>query len=285
MIKSGRQPDHHSSVQTWPYEELYIYYLQGRLNPTTYVQTKAFIGNWEEDNFSFLFFSSPADQLVEALVAKQPGVMLIDQYQMSYDEWHGEALEVLHVAGFEIFPPWKKVGKGNSGHQIVLDPGVVFGTGAHPTTHDCLIALERVFATNTIETVLDLGTGTGLLALAAARLGAEKVLALDFNLLAVITARRNIRLNQLDHRIVAAQGLAENFIDLPSDLMVSNIHFDVMQHLLTDSALSKTKWFILSGLLRSQAKEVTTLLERQPTKILQTWERDGIWHTFLGQVC
>ena len=285
MSSPDRSTENRTFLQGLPYGQLYIYYLEGQLNPTTRIPAKSFIGNWEEDNFSFLFFSSPADQVVENLIAEQSGVVLIDQYQMTYDEWHGGTLEVLHVAGFEIFPPWKKSDHRNAKHKIILDPGVVFGTGTHPTTHDCLIALEMIFGRNDIRTVLDLGTGTGLLSLAAARLGAQKVIALDFNLLAVKTALRNIRLNQLSHRVLAIQGLAENFIDFPSDLMVSNIHFDVMQRLLTDNALSKTKWFILSGLLRSQAKEVTTLLERQPTQILQTWERDGIWHTFLGKVC
>jgi ribosomal protein L11 methyltransferase len=285
MNSPGRIPEHTPSSQCHPYARLYIYYLEGLLDPATHLDAESFIGNWEEDNFSFLFFSSPADQLVKDLLARQSAAILIDQYQMTYDEWHGGTLEVLRVAGFEIVPPWKLADQRNAGRKIVLDPGVVFGTGTHPTTHDCLIALEKIFKTSAIKTVVDLGTGTGLLALAAARLGAEKVLALDFNLLAVKTALRNVRLNQLGRRVVAVQGLAENFIDFPSDLMVSNIHFDVMQRLLTDRALSKTKWFILSGLLRSQAKAVTTLLERQPTKILQTWERDGIWHTFLGKVC
>jgi ribosomal protein L11 methyltransferase len=58
-----------------------------------------------------------------------------------------------------------------------------------------------------------------------------------------------------------------------------------MRRLLTASGFAKAKWFVLSGLLRSQAKAVTAILEQQPTEILQTWERDGIWHTFLGKVC
>jgi ribosomal protein L11 methyltransferase len=285
MNKTGRTVEDPICLQGPPRGNLYIYYLEGHLNPASRIDADAFIGNWEEDNSSFLFFSQPADELVATLLAQQTEVVLLDRYQMSYDEWHGGPLEVLKIAGFDISPPWKTAAAEMSDRRIVLDPGVVFGTGTHPTTRDCLLALEKVFSNRAIETVLDLGTGTGLLALAAARLGAGNVIAVDFNLLAVKTALRNIRLNRLEHRIVAVQGMAENFIDFPSDLMVSNIHFDVMQRLLTAGALSKTKWFILSGLLRSQAKEVTTLLERQPTQILQTWERDGIWHTFFGKVC
>ena len=232
-----------------------------------------------------MFFSEPADQAVAQLLSDQPHVVMRDQFQMTYDEWHGGPLQVMKIAGFEITPPWLAPAEGLPDRQIVLDPGVVFGTGTHPTTRDCLIALEKIFAGSKIETVLDIGTGTGLLALAAARLGAKRVVAVDFNLLAAKTALHNIRLNHLDSRIVAVQGLAENFIDFPSDLVVSNIHFDVMGRLLTASAFAKSKWFVLSGLLRSQAKAVTAILEQHPTEILQTWERDGIWHTFLGRVC
>lgn len=272
-------------LQPQPYRQLYIYYLEGHLNHTTSIRDNSFIGNWEEDNFSFLFFSEPADQRVTKLLAEHPQVVMLDRFQMTYDEWHGGPLQILKIAGFEIMPPWEAAAETVSDRQIVLDPGVVFGTGTHPTTRDCLIALEKVFAWSKIETVLDIGTGTGLLALAAARLGAKRVVALDLNFLAVKTALGNIRLNHLEDRVVAVRGLAENFMDFASDLMVSNIHFDVMRRLLTASGFAKAKWFVLSGLLRSQAKAVTAILEQQPTEILQTWERDGIWHTFLGKVC
>ncbi len=89
---------------------------------------------------------------------------------------------------------------------------MVFGTGTHATTRDCLEALELAFNSHHIESVLDLGTGTGLLALAAARLGCKYILAVDINLLAARTTQRNIRLNQLDDKILAVQGRAEDFV-------------------------------------------------------------------------
>ena len=279
-----RLADDQGRLAIRPYNELFIYYLKGHLNRAAHIGIKTFIGNWEEENFSFLFFSAPADRQVAALLAEQSQAVLLDRFQMTYDEWHGGAPQTLDIAGFHIAPPWEASVGGHFKNEILLDPGVVFGTGTHATTHDCLVALEQVFRSSNITTVLDLGTGTGLLALAAARLGAQRVVAVDLNLLAVQTTLHNIRLNRLTHRIVAVRGLAENFIDFPSDLVVSNIHFDVMRRLLTASALGRTKWFVLSGLLRSQAREVASILKQQPTEILQTWERDGIWHTFLGRV-
>ena len=128
------------------------------------------------------------------------------------------------------------------------------------------------------------GPVTGLLALAAAKLGCDRTLAVDFNFLAARTATRNIRLNRLGKKILAVQGRAEAFIECPADLVIANIHYEVMQHLVAAEGFLRKKYFILSGLLRSQAREIAARLSLQPVTIVQTWERDGIWHTFFGKV-
>jgi ribosomal protein L11 methyltransferase len=130
---------------------------------------------------------------------------------------------------------------------------------------------------------MDLGTGTGLLALAAARMGASQVLALDLNRLAVETAHANVHHNGMAGQIVVAQGNAMNFMDIPNDLMVSNIHYAVMRQLIADKGFARQKQFILSGLLRSQAREIAHQLERQPVEIIRKWERNGTWYTFYGR--
>lgn len=167
--------------------------------------------------------------------------------------------------------------------HIVLDPGLVFGTGTHPTTRDCLEALELAGLSIHFQTVLDLGTGTGLLALAAARLGAERTVGVDLNLLAARTAARNVRLNQLEKRVVIAQGRAEDMIAYPADLVIANIHYDVMRRLIGTGGFLAKKHFILSGLMRSEAKDIAAGLARHPVKILRQWTHDGIWHTFYGK--
>ena len=78
---------------------------------------------------------------------------------------------------------------------------------------------------------------------------------------------------------------AEEFIDRPADLMISNIHYAVVKKLVQSEAFLSHRWFILSGLLRSQAKDVVDRLERLPVKIVNRWDRNGIWHTFLGKRC
>lgn len=274
MNPAGRRPE----------EALYIYYLEGRLSAEPAAAANGFVGNWEEDDFSFLFFRRPADQAVETLLTEQPHLRLIDRFCMTLTEWHGGRPAPLRVGRFLIVPPWEAETPAGNAIRIVLDPGVVFGTGTHPTTQDCLAALENVYRRSTPATVLDLGTGTGLLALAAARLGGRRLLAVDLNLLAARTARANVALNGLEARILVVRGAAENFIDFPNDLVISNMHYAVVQKILAEEGFFRSKWFILSGLLRSQAREITATLAQHPVEILKRWERDGIWHTFLGKM-
>jgi ribosomal protein L11 methyltransferase len=135
----------------------------------------------------------------------------------------------------------------------------------------------------TPKTVLDLGTGTGLLALASASLGAERILAVDLNMLAAQTAQNNVRLNKRENNLLIAQGKAETFIHYPVDLLIANIHFDVMRQLINTRTFLDNKAFILSGLMRREAKEVVNILARMPVKVLKTWAAEGTWHTFLGK--
>jgi ribosomal protein L11 methyltransferase len=126
-----------------------------------------------------------------------------------------------------------------------------------------------------------LGTGTGVLALAAARLGARNILAVDLNHLAVKTTHANLSRNLLQRQVLAAQGRAEDFIDCEADLLIANIHFDVMKRLVAAPGFILKPWSILSGLLRSEARLITDQLNHQGASIVHSWEHEGIWHTFL----
>ena len=270
-----------------PYSELYIYYLKGHLGSNAGRMADEFIGNWEEDEFSFLFFSKPSLNKIERLLTDQPQLTLVDTYQMPYADWLGEMPAPFQAGCFVVTPPWitddPLIKATNEERLIRLDPGVVFGTGTHPTTRDCMVAIEMVFKAGNPLNVFDLGTGTGLLSLAAAKLGADKILAVDLNRLAVETAGRNIRLNRFEDRIFTVQGRAEDFVDRPSDLIIANIHYEVMKYIVTADGFLNNRWFILSGLLRSQAKDIELRLAQLPVYIRQRWQHDGIWYTIMGQ--
>lgn len=283
-------------IRQHPYGDLYIYYLEGRVRAADAFFGDQFMGNWEEDGHAFLFFSAPAEAVVHRLIEAEPHLNLLDRFQMSYDDWHGEPVAPFSVGRITVVPPWcdpslypgyrteSGAGPLQKSVQVVLDPGVVFGTGTHPTTHDCLEALNLVSRLKAPRTVLDIGTGTGLLALAAARLGSQKVLAVDLNRLATRTTRHNVTLNAMEERVLVVQGNAENFMDFPRDLVISNIHYDVMQRLVENPGFLAGGFFILSGLLRSQAERIEQVLKRIPVAIVKKWSAGGIWHTYLGHI-
>jgi len=286
-----RPPAHQNSrekIGITPYEELFIYYLKGRLALSDQKFQDNFIGNWEEADDSILFFSNSADRQIENLLHRQPHLKVVGSYRMPYSQWLGEEFTTFEHAAFRVMPPWEatddRASSSTGKLPILLDPGLVFGTGSHPTTRDCLEALELAAGSMQISSVLDLGTGTGLLSLAAARLGSERIIGVDLNLLAARTAGRNVRLNQLEDRIVIAQGRAEEMIAYATDLLIANIHYDVMHKLVLNKGFLAKKRFILSGLMRSEAKHIADTLLRYPVKILKQWAQDGIWHTIYGEV-
>ncbi|MBC2717890.1 MAG: methyltransferase [Desulfobacteraceae bacterium] len=276
--------DGHKAGNLLPYNKLFIYYFQGRLLSKTESFGDRFIGNWEEGDTSFLFFSESADDRMDQLLRIQPQLTLEDWFCMSYDEWHGEPVNPFRAGRFLIMPPWKTADAASGDVPIVLDPGVVFGAGTHPTTRDCLEAIEIVCHNNLVESSVDLGTGTGLLAIAAARLGCRYNVAVDNNFLAAKTARKNVALNNLNDRVRIVCGLAEDFLDGNADLLIANIHYDVMKELIIRPGFLKKKWFILSGLLRTETGHIEMQLAQKPVTILEKWIKDGVWHTLFGRV-
>ncbi len=267
-----------------PYDNLNIYYLKGRIKGDPFQGDEAYIGNWEEEGYSFLFFKAPADDRIERLLNEQSGLAFEQQFKMTYEEWQGGSIAPFQVGRLRVIPPWHASAASAAEDAVLLDPGVVFGTGTHPTTHDCLEALQLVYERQPAAKVMDLGTGTGLLALAAARLGASRVLAIDFNRLAAQTARRNAVYNRMERYVLVVQGNAMNFMDASADLMVSNIHYDVMRQLVAAPGFSLHKQFVLSGLLRTQAREIMARLQQQRSvQIIRTWDRDNTWYTIYGR--
>ena len=270
-----------------PYENLHIYYLEGSPHPGFRFDGDNFIGNWEEDGFSFLFFTRPADEQVKNLLDSQGRLTLLDTFNMPYEEWHGGEISPMQVADFMITPPWKNHNKNGeakkSRHHILLDPGVVFGTALHPTTRNCLEAIHLAFSCQIPEFVIDIGTGTGILALAAATSGASRILAVDINRLCLQTTQKNVYLNELSKKILPIQGSAQNFVDYPVDFMIANIHYDIMKEIIAAEGFYQKKRFLLSGLLKSEAKAIKNQLIRHQAKIIRTWDQDGIWFTFLGE--
>jgi ribosomal protein L11 methyltransferase len=267
-----------------PYADLFIYQLEGRIDSRDAIEAKAFLGHWQEEDSAFLFFSAPEAEVVEDILRRQPHLRLVDSSRMPYDQWQGAVFSSEPLGRFHFVAPWETASAVEPQDaprlSILLDPGLVFGAGTHPTTRACLKALELAADEGAAGTVLDLGTGTGILALAAVRLLGASVLAVDLNFLAARTAARNVRLNGLADRILVAQAKAEDFIDCPADLVVANLHGEVLLRMMNAPGFREKPRCILSGLLRSDAKEVRRRLSVLGIGIREEWIREGVWHTY-----
>lgn len=241
-----------------------------------------FLGNWEESGYSFLFFSTPSPRIINRILEKQPELTLCEEFEVSYSDWQGGKVGSFRVGDLELLPVWKKSDfqPGKRG-EVLFDPGVVFGSLNHATTKDCLKALKTVFEQDEISVVLDIGSGSGVLSLAAAEYGAGKVLALDNNPLAVQTTQRNVFLNAMQKQVLPLQALGEDFIHLQADLLIANIHYQVMKDIVCNPGFMQKKWCILSGLMDTGAKKVRELLADYPGEVYSTWKSEGIWHTLL----
>lgn len=264
-----------------PDTELTIYCLRGSIGGGA-IRHDGFLGNWEDDGYSFLFFDQPADLLIEGLLGRLAGVDLEDRLTMSYRDWQGDAAGPLKIGRFLLSPPWLRRAAEDGEIGIIFDPGLVFGNGTHPTTLACLAAMEIVCTGGKVGRMLDLGTGTGLLALAGARLGCSRVVAVDNLMLAAVTAADNIAHNNLQHQILAVNGSAEDFCQLPSDLLVANIGFPVLAAVLAGIDPSSHRWLVLSGLLNEEAEQVRSHLEKLDAAIVKQWKSDAVWNTLLA---
>jgi ribosomal protein L11 methyltransferase len=157
-----------------------------------------------------------------------------------------------------ILPTWYSTTQSTR-LPILIEPGMAFGTGTHPTTQLCLQALEWYVRDG--SRVVDLGCGSGILSIAAVRLGASKVQALDIDPDAVKLARVNVAHNQLEQAIEVLQGSLDILLEReqdsnpPADILVANILTKVLDRMLSDDlarCIRQEGILILSGILSDQ---------------------------------
>jgi len=266
-----------------PGSDLYVYVLEGRLGKAEEeCLGPSFIGNWIEEGSSFLFFSGPSDEKVIRVVRGREDIRLVEEHHYTYEQWHGGEPRSITVGDVILKMPWETGERGKGLREVLLDPGVVFGTGLHPTTEACLEALDLVRRKRGIGGVRDLGTGSGILALAAAAMGAQRITAVDINPLSVRTARRNVSLNGLEEIIEVHEGRAEDFVHELADLLIANIHHEVIARIVSMISPRSTKRIIVSGLLKGQAEEIRERLHEKGFHVYKEWVNEGRWSTFLA---
>ncbi|WP_122645788.1 50S ribosomal protein L11 methyltransferase [Enterococcus mediterraneensis] len=156
-----------------------------------------------------------------------------------------------------IVPSWETYETADSEEKVItLDPGMAFGTGTHPTTRLTLQALEVTLRGG--ETVLDVGTGSGVLSIASKYLGADTVYAFDLDEVAVRSAKENMALNPVADDVQVSANNLLNGIDTEADVIVANILADIIL-LLSDDAyrlLKPTGTLIVSGIIEEKKQMV-----------------------------
>jgi ribosomal protein L11 methyltransferase len=175
---------------------------------------------------------------------------------------------------FLIAPPWSEISNTEGRITIRIEPGMAFGTGTHETTRLCLAAIEKYF---TGESFLDVGTGTGILAIAAAKLFPHALTeACDTDAEAVLIARENARLNGVAEQVSFRIGTVDNET-ASANLVCANLTADVILPLLPALIGATCGRLILSGILDSQLELVRSRLQElgitEPLEI----SADGEW--------
>ncbi|MBN3525889.1 50S ribosomal protein L11 methyltransferase [Paenibacillus apiarius] len=173
-----------------------------------------------------------------------------------------------------IKPTWESYSPTEGERIIELDPGMAFGTGTHPTTSLCLRTLESVIQGG--EDVIDVGTGSGILAIGACKLGAKHVLAIDLDPVAVSSAYENSRLNGLESEITVREGDLLHVIKtngqeegtgfgvtLPVQIVVANILAEIILLFIDDAlaALQPGGIYIASGIYKNKEEAVEEALK------------------------
>lgn len=183
---------------------------------------------------------------------------------------------------FVVVPTWHEgevEEKKDDDLEILLDAGMAFGSGSHETTRLCLELMEKTLKPG--DEVLDLGTGSGILAIGAKKLGAARVLAVDIDPQAVKTAKENAKTNRVE--ISFHTGTLDD-VDDTFDLVVANIVFDVLSKLRSDF-LTKVKpggKLICSGILSDDVEQFASLMAESGFHCVKETS-DNDWHALLFQ--
>ncbi|MBO4888265.1 MAG: 50S ribosomal protein L11 methyltransferase [Firmicutes bacterium] len=184
-----------------------------------------------------------------------------------------------------VIPSWIEAETRPDDIVLHMDPGMAFGTGTHETTSMCMAMLEDVVHCG--DTVLDIGCGSGILGIVAAKVGAGQVICSDLDPNAVLVAKENVEKNQVEGIVSVYKGDLTDvpaFQDLQADVIVANIIADVIIYLAPKAKglLKDGGLFITSGIIRERAEDVRQALTNAGYEILKQ-ENKGSWTAFLAK--
>jgi ribosomal protein L11 methyltransferase len=181
-----------------------------------------------------------------------------------------------------VKPIWEEYEEKQGELVVELDPGMAFGTGDHETTKMCIKALEKYVEKDSIA--VDVGCGSGILAIAAAKLGAKKAIGVDLDPVAVESAIENVGYNNLNNIEILHGNLIE-VIDEKADIVVANILAEIVCILTEDVSrvLKKGGYFISSGIIHDRVEMVTKKLEECGFEV-KAVNKDGEWNCIVAKL-
>ncbi|SFJ09309.1 50S ribosomal protein L11 methyltransferase [Thermoflavimicrobium dichotomicum] len=213
------------------------------------------------------------EQLSQFGLDPGPGIVrtsLVDEESWA-NKWKKYYKPVRISPRLTIKPVWEAYQAASPDERIIeLDPGMAFGTGTHPTTVLSLKMLEKYLFPE--SRVIDVGCGSGILSIAAAKLGAKKVLALDLDPLAVEKSKENVRLNQVEPVVEVRQGDLLKGVAQTADCVVANILAEIIVKFVHDlpRVLVPGGIFVGSGIIKEKSGLVLSALNDTGLQVLET---------------
>ena len=202
------------------------------------------------------------------------------------DKWKENFKPTRITERLTVKPTWEEYSPKEGELVIEIDPGMAFGTGTHETTSLCMKLMEKYLGEDAAgKSVLDIGCGSGILAIGAALLGSSDVLGVEIDEDAVRVASENILLNNVSDRVSAVRGDLTEGIDFKADIILANLMADLVMKLAEDAAghLKSGGAFISSGILTEKRDVVAEAIKNAGFDIVEVAE-DGEWCAIAARV-
>ena len=225
-----------------------------------------------------------ANDVVCAMTALGPDVRVETEPtpDVDWSEQWKESLGVQKLGALTVAPPWL-ANDLDPARTVVIDPGMAFGTGDHATTRGVIRLLQKVVRPG--DVVADLGAGSAVLAIAAAKLGAARVAAIELDPDAIGNATDNVARNGVEDRVAVIEGDASALLPLvaPVDVVTANIISSVLVELLPAirAALSRGGHAILSGILSTEREMILSALSNE-WRVVDEDSEDIWWSTTIA---
>lgn len=245
------------------------------------IEEGAMVKGYFKDSENFMntlnYIKESVDKLGEFGFDKGEGI--VTYHKVNEDDWANNWKQYYkptkvgeHIV---VKPTWEDYEEKPGEVVVELDPGMAFGTGTHETTRMCIKALEKKVEKDT--TVFDIGTGSGILSIAAAKLGAKHVVGVDLDPVPVESAKKNLEFNKVNNIQILYGDLME-VVEGKANIVVANILADIIMFLSEGvrAFIEDEGYFIASGILNTQRDKVTDKLKALDFKIEEVME-DGEW--------